>query len=90
MPTPCAFMRKVLDQAWTDTMRLWSVHPKYLDARGLVALWREALLAQALGEATAVWIATVNNPHRRAVEVQCAAGARCALSPVNSGEIVGA
>ncbi len=27
-------------------MRLWSLHPKYLDARGLVALWREALLAQ--------------------------------------------
>ena len=27
-------------------MRLWSVHPKYLDAKGLVALWREALLAQ--------------------------------------------
>lgn len=29
-------------------MRLWSVHPKHLDARGLVALWREALLAQAV------------------------------------------
>lgn len=29
-------------------MRLWTVHPKYLDARGLVALWREALLAQAV------------------------------------------
>ena len=29
-------------------MRLWSIHPKYLDARGLVALWREALLAQAV------------------------------------------
>jgi len=27
-------------------MRLWSLHPKYLDARGLVALWREGLLAQ--------------------------------------------
>jgi pyrimidine dimer DNA glycosylase len=24
------------------------LHPKYLDARGLVALWREALLAQAV------------------------------------------
>ncbi|MDQ0352144.1 hypothetical protein J2R98_001978 [Alkalibacillus filiformis] len=33
-------------------MRLWSVHPKYLDAKGLVALWRETLLAQKvlLGE----------------------------------------
>ena len=29
-------------------MRLWTVHPKYLDARGLVALWREALLARAV------------------------------------------
>lgn len=27
-------------------MRLWTLHPQYLDAKGLVALWREALLAQ--------------------------------------------
>ncbi|MFW9814044.1 MAG: pyrimidine dimer DNA glycosylase/endonuclease V, partial [Candidatus Thorarchaeota archaeon] len=27
-------------------MRLWSIHPKYLDTKGLVALWRESLLAQ--------------------------------------------
>ena len=27
-------------------MRLWSLHPKYLDSIGLVALWRESLLAQ--------------------------------------------
>jgi len=27
-------------------MRLWTLHPKYLDALGLVALWREALLAR--------------------------------------------
>jgi hypothetical protein len=27
-------------------MRLWSIHPSYLDAKGLVALWREGLLAQ--------------------------------------------
>jgi len=27
-------------------MRLWSIHPKYLDSRGLVALWWEGLLAQ--------------------------------------------
>jgi hypothetical protein len=27
-------------------MRLWSIHPKYLDSIGLIALWREALLAQ--------------------------------------------
>ena len=29
-------------------MRLWTLHPKYLDARGLVAAWREGLLAQAV------------------------------------------
>jgi hypothetical protein len=29
-------------------MRLWSLHPQYLDAKGLVALWREGLLAQAV------------------------------------------
>lgn len=27
-------------------MRLWSLHPYYLDSKGLVAVWREALLAQ--------------------------------------------
>ncbi|MEY3218774.1 MAG: hypothetical protein RIT27_131 [Pseudomonadota bacterium] len=27
-------------------MRLWSIHPNYLDSKGLVALWRETLLAQ--------------------------------------------
>ena len=29
-------------------MRLWSLHPKYLDPKGLVAVWREGLLAQAV------------------------------------------
>jgi hypothetical protein len=29
-------------------VRLWSLHPRYLDPQGLVALWREALLAQAV------------------------------------------
>lgn len=27
-------------------MRLWSLHPRYLDPQGLVALWREGLLAR--------------------------------------------
>lgn len=26
-------------------MRLWSLHPQFLDSKGLVALWREGLLA---------------------------------------------
>ncbi len=29
-------------------MRLWTVHPRHLDVRGLVALWREGLLARAV------------------------------------------
>lgn len=27
-------------------MRLWSIHPKYLDSKGLTACWREGLLAR--------------------------------------------
>lgn len=27
-------------------MRIWSVHPEYLDTKGIVALWRETLLAK--------------------------------------------
>ncbi len=27
-------------------MRIWTLHPKYLDAKGLTAAWREGLLAQ--------------------------------------------
>jgi hypothetical protein len=29
-------------------MRLWTLHPRYLDPQGLVALWRESLLARAV------------------------------------------
>ncbi|MFC7485924.1 pyrimidine dimer DNA glycosylase/endonuclease V [Knoellia sp. CPCC 206453] len=29
-------------------MRLWSIHPRYLDRQGLTAAWREGLLAQAV------------------------------------------
>jgi hypothetical protein len=29
-------------------LRLWTAHPKYLDVKGLVALWRESLLAQKI------------------------------------------
>ncbi len=31
-------------------MRLWSLHPKYLDRIGLIALWRESLLAKKVLE----------------------------------------
>lgn len=29
-------------------MRLWSIHPSLLDRQGLIACWRESLLAQAV------------------------------------------
>lgn len=29
-------------------MRLWTIHPRHLDRQGLLALWRESLLAQAV------------------------------------------
>lgn len=29
-------------------MRMWSLHPRYLDRQGLIACWRETLLAQAV------------------------------------------
>jgi len=31
-------------------MRIWSIHPKYLDAKRLVACWRESLLARKVLE----------------------------------------
>lgn len=31
-------------------MRIWSIHPKYLDRQGLLALWRETLLAKKVLE----------------------------------------
>lgn len=32
----------------TKEMRIWTLHPQYLDRQGLLALWREGLLAQAV------------------------------------------
>jgi hypothetical protein len=29
-------------------MRLWSIHPSFLDSKGIVAAWREGLLARAV------------------------------------------
>ncbi len=31
-------------------MRVWTIHPRYLDTKGLVAAWREGLLAQKVLE----------------------------------------
>ena len=41
-------MRDAPARAKLRFVRLWTLHPRYLDARGLVALWREALLAKAV------------------------------------------
>jgi hypothetical protein len=35
-----------MDYIRNTPMRLWTLHPRYLDSQGLVAAWREALLAQ--------------------------------------------
>jgi hypothetical protein len=31
-----------------NAVRIWTLHPRYLDPKGLVALWRESLLARAV------------------------------------------
>lgn len=36
----------ILNAQALHNMRLWSIHPGYMDAKGLVALWRESLLAK--------------------------------------------
>lgn len=36
-------------------MRLWSLHPKYLDKSWILALWREWLLAKKVLEGTTKW-----------------------------------
>lgn len=38
--------RRWSEGAWHRSMRLWTVHPKYLDSSGLTAAWREGLLAR--------------------------------------------
>ena len=46
-------------------MRLWSIHPRYLDPPGLGGLWREALLAQRVVEGRTA--AYRNHPQARRV-----------------------
>jgi hypothetical protein len=38
--------QQVSADRYLSEMRIWSIHPKYLDSSGLVALWRETLLAK--------------------------------------------
>lgn len=39
-------MFEELQRQKNKKMRIWSLHPQYLDTKGLVALWRETLLAK--------------------------------------------
>jgi hypothetical protein len=43
-----ALLRDPLILSVRCLVRLWTLHPKYLDAQGLVAVWREGLLARAV------------------------------------------
>jgi hypothetical protein len=38
--------RKASQRDTKSIVRLWTLHPQYLDPKGLVAAWREGLLAQ--------------------------------------------
>ncbi len=52
-PSPVSILRRVFLPVMRSAMRLWSLHPKYLDVKGLVRAWREGLLARkALGGET--------------------------------------
>lgn len=42
-------------------MRIWSLHPTYLEPKGLVALWHETLLAKNVLEATPKGIKIIRN-----------------------------
>ncbi len=44
-----------LSRSWEKFMRLWSIHPKYLDTKWLLALWRETLLAKKVLEWKTKW-----------------------------------
>ena len=46
MNTPAGLRNFTRSWVNPDRVRIWTLHPRYLDARGLVALWRETLLAQ--------------------------------------------
>lgn len=43
------------NRLYYSNMRLWSLHPQYLDSKWLVALWREWLLAQHVLEGRTKW-----------------------------------
>jgi hypothetical protein len=40
----------LISSSYFCSMRIWSIHPKYLDSKGLIAVWRETLLAKKVLE----------------------------------------
>lgn len=58
-------------------MRLWSLHPRYLDRQGLTACWREALLAQAV-------LAERTRGYRRHPQLERFRGQRDPLASIGS------
>ncbi len=58
-------------------MRLWTLHPRYLDGRGLVALWREALLARAV-------LRGATRGYRRHPQLERFRGCRDPLAAINA------
>src|SRR3954452_11063876 len=45
-PEPVRYPSERPRCAYSGSMRIWSLHPRLLDGKGLVACWRETLLAQ--------------------------------------------
>ncbi|HSL93931.1 MAG TPA: pyrimidine dimer DNA glycosylase/endonuclease V [Bacillota bacterium] len=58
-------------------MRLWSLHPKYLDRQGLLAVWREGLLAVAV-------LSGKTTGYRHHPQLQRFRSHNCPVSAINS------
>lgn len=67
-------------------VRLWSVHPRYLDRQGLTACWREGLLAQKV--LTGTTRGYRNHPQLQRFRVD--GGALAAVDPSGPGVFPGA
>ena len=61
-------------------MRIWTLHPRYLDPQGLVALWREALLARAVLRGGTKGY----RHHPQLLRFQAHAAPRSAIGPIES------
>lgn len=62
-------------------MRLWSLHPAHLDRQGLIACWREALLAQKV----LAGLTTGYRSHPQLIRFRAADGPLAAIGAYLSG-----